>query len=198
MQSWKALQPTFIDTPVNNETRAQADLCLRVDELRHKWKGETLSKVTCASIVSALEQFTECIRYLNTRRSTGAKLSLESEADVQDAIYLMLRPWVLDLIHESPTNKVGNRFAIKDFVSPSAKTVIEAKFIRDQAHGKHIAKEIHDDIEVYRHHIDCEHLIFFIYDPDSLIPNVTALKSELVVDRVYGGRALFCYLIVKP
>lgn len=149
-------------------------------------------------IKSALEQFMECVRYLNTRRSKGAKLNLESEADVQDALYLMLRPWVLDLVNENPTSKVGNRFGIKDFVSKSAETVIEVKYVRDSTHGKQIAKELHDDIETYRHHPSCKHLIFFIYDPDSLIPDVGALGAEIVVSRVYNGRPLYCDMIVKP
>jgi hypothetical protein len=110
----------------------------------------------------------------------------------------MLRPWVIDLVNENPTDKVGNRFAIKDFISKSAKTVIEAKYIRDEAHGKQIAKELHDDIETYRHHPSCDHLIFFIYDPDSLIPDVGALNDEIITQRVYDGRVLQCYLIVRP
>lgn len=156
------------------------------------------SNITHAQIKSALDQFMECVRYLNTRRSKGAKLSLESEADVQDALYLMLRPWVLDLVNENPTGKVGNRFGIKDFVSKSAETVIEVKYVRDSAHGKLIAKELHDDIETYRHHPSCKHLIFFIYDPDSLIPDVGALSAEIIVNREYDGRALYCDLVVRP
>jgi len=147
-------------------------------------------------IVSALNQFMECVRYLNTRRSKGTKLNLESEADVQDALYLMLRPWVLDLIYENPTDKIGNRFAIKDFISKEAKTVIEAKYIRDASHGKSVAKELHDDIETYRHHPNCDYLIFFVYDPDSLIPNVASLQAEMTTKRVYDGKQLVCHLIV--
>ena len=155
-------------------------------------------EVSHARILAALEQFGECVRYLNTRRSKGTKLNLENEADVQDSIYLMLRPWITDLVSENPTEKVGNRFAIKDFLAPTARTVIEAKFIRDAAHGKSISKELHDDIEVYRHHSRCDHLIFFVYDPDSLIPNVSSLSREMATARVYDGRALQCYLVVRP
>ena len=82
-------------------------------------------------ILGALNEFQECVRYLNTRRSTAAILSLDSEAAVQDAIFLMLRPWIRDLVPENPTDKVASRYTIKDFVSRSARTVVEAKFIRD-------------------------------------------------------------------
>lgn len=37
-------------------------------------------------LCAALDEFTECVRYLNTRRSEGAILTLDSEAAVQDAL----------------------------------------------------------------------------------------------------------------
>lgn len=183
---------------LNKNIKQQAEICASLAGLRPQIEEKLKTGLSYADIVSALEQFMECVRYLNTRRSTGAKLNLEGEDDVQDAIYLMLRPWVTDLIYENPTGKVGNRFTIKDFLSKSTKTVIEAKFIRDKAHGKQISKDLHDDIEVYRHHQYCEHLVFFIYDPNSSIPDVAALREEIVSDRVYSGRSLHCHLIVRP
>ena len=151
-----------------------------------------------AKVLAALDEFTECVRYLNTRRSTGAILALDSEAAVQDALYLILRPWVTDLVPESPTDKSGNRFTIRDFVSRSMRLVIEAKFIRNLDHGKNISKEIHDDIEVYRHHQSCDTILFFIYDPDSLIPDRRELQRTIEQSRVYDGKSLTCRLIVKP
>lgn len=153
--------------------------------------------VDVESIMRALDNFMECVRYLNTRR-TGTAMSLESEADVQDALYLMLRPWVKDLVPEEPTGKVASRYVIEDFFSVSAETVIEAKYIRDAAHGKNISKELHDDIETYRHHRGCRHIVFFIYDPDALIPDKAALVRQIEIDRQYAGVALSCRLICKP
>jgi hypothetical protein len=182
---------------VSKITEYQAELLSGLAQFRATSQDGTPT-VSWEQIRRALEQFMECVRYLNTRRSKGTKLSLESEADVQDAIYLMLRPWVLDLVSENPTDKIGNRFSIKDFISKSAKTVVEAKYIRDAAHGKQIARELHDDIETYRHHPSCEHLIFFIYDSESLIPDIAALTAEIDTTRVYDGRPLYCHLIVRP
>ena len=183
----------------HSEVARQAKICESVRELRTRYAHvETLSPVRADEIVSALHQFQECVRYLRTRRSTGAVLKLEREADVQDAIYLMLRPWIHDLTTENPTDRIANRYTIKDFISPSAMAVIEIKYVRDASHGKHISRELHDDIENYRHHPKCQALIFFIYDPDSLIPDQAALQRQIEVTRTYGGRSLRCVLIVKP
>jgi hypothetical protein len=175
-----------------------SDLLGRVADLNTRFAADVKSGITCVDIISALGQFSECVRYLNTRRSVGTKLSLQSEADVQDAIYLMLRPWISDLVWEAPTEKIANRFSIKDFRSVLSKTIIEAKYIRDESHGKGISKELHDDIEIYQHHPQCDHIVFFIYDPDSNIPDVQALQRQIEEDRVYGGRSLYCHLVVKP
>lgn len=150
------------------------------------------------SVLAALSSFTDIVRYLNTRRSTGAVLDLSDEAAVQDTIYLMLRPWVLDLTPETPTEKIANRFSIRDFASRSGRFVIEAKYVRDAAHGKSLAKEINDDIETYRYHPYCDDLLFFIYDPDGNIPDAAALERHVKTTRSYDGKNLRCHGVIKP
>ena len=114
-----------------------------------------------APVLQALSEFDACVRYLNTRRSAGAVINIQAEADVQDVLYLFLRPWVVDLVYESPADKSGNRYAIKDFSSAAGRFVVDAKYIRDKDHGRLISKELHDDIEMYRTHPRCDHLVFF-------------------------------------
>jgi hypothetical protein len=153
------------------------------------------------SVILALEEFDACVRYLNTRRSAGAVINIQSEADVQDVIYLLLRPWIVDLLYESPADKTANRYVIKDFSSTIGRFVIDAKYIRDKDHGRLISKELHDDIEMYRTHPQCDDLIFFVYDPDALIPDTRALREAIEIERTYGEggkKRLKCHLIVKP
>jgi hypothetical protein len=175
----------------------QAEVLENISTLKSKLKEEVVTEqANYLNIISALQQFSECVRYLNTRRSGGTILDISSEAGVQDLIYIMLRAWVHDITPETPTEKIANRYSIKDFLIKSAKTVIEAKYIRDDNHGKNISKEMHDDIENYRHNPDCLHLIFFIYDPDSNIPDVAAIKRTIEEERVYSGKTLHCHVIV--
>lgn len=153
-----------------------------------------------ASVLLAMREFDACIRYLNTRRSAGAVINIESEADVQDVLYLILRPWVIDLAYESPGDKSANRFVIKDFSSASGRFVIDAKYIRDKDHGRNISKELHDDIEMYRNHPRCDDLIFFVHDPNFFIPDQRALTTQIQVTRFYGAHGeqrLNCHLVIK-
>lgn len=149
----------------------------------------------------ALKEFDACVRYLNTRRSAGAVINIQSEADVQDVLYLLLRPWIVDLTYESPADKSANRFVIKDFSSGEHRFVVDAKYIRNKDHGRLISKELHDDIEMYRSHPRCDHLVFFIYDPDAFIPDQRALRTAIEIERSYGPNSekrLTCHLVVKP
>ena len=57
---------------------------------------------------------------------------------------------------------------------------------------------MHDDIETYRHHPQCRTIIFFVYDPDSLIPDEQGLRAQIEEPRSYAGRQLRCVLVVKP
>ncbi len=155
-------------------------------------------RVEVIRVITALQSFSDCVRYLNTRRSKGALLKLDSEAAVQDAIYLMLRPWLIDLVAENPTDRVANRYSIKDFLSKSNRLVIEAKYIRTADHGKSIVTELNDDIETYRYHAYCDDLLFFIYDPDGFIPDGAALERHLRSGRTYDQKILRCHAIIKP
>jgi hypothetical protein len=155
-------------------------------------------KIPVNRVLSALHSFTEIVRYLNTRRSRGAILELADEAAVQDALYLMLRPWIDDLTPESPTDRVANTYSIKDFASYSNKFVLEAKFVRDKSHGKSVVTEINDDIETYRYHVGCDDLIFFIYDPNSFIQDSASVTRHLQSNRTYDGKILRCHAVIKP
>jgi hypothetical protein len=182
--------------------RSLAELLDGVEQLRPSARAggrdAASSQIEVARVLIALHSFNDCVRYLNTRRSEGALLNLDNEAAVQDALYLMLRPWIVDLVPENPTDKVANRFAIKDFLSKANKLVIEAKYVRSADHGRSIAKELNDDIETYRYHHCCDDLVFFIYDPDGLIPDGAALERHLCSLRTYGDKVLRCHAVIKP
>jgi hypothetical protein len=183
-------------------SRSREEFLSGIENLSSKYKTAPAAilptRIEVSRVIGALKSFGECVRYLNTRRTGGALLNLDSEAAVQDALYLMLRPWIADLIYENPTDRIANRFAIKDFVSKANRLVIEAKYIRNADHGKSIVKELNDDIETYRYHPSCDDLVFFIYDPDGLIPDGAALERHLSCDRRYDEKVLRCHTVIKP
>ncbi len=182
--------------------RSLPDILTGIEQLgstnKRARRDASSTQVEVVRILAALNSFSDCVRYLNTRRTGAALLTLDSEAAVQDALYLMLRPWIVDLVPENPTDKVANRYSIKDFLSKANRVVIEAKYIRGAEHGKSIVKELNDDIETYRYHSSCDDLIFFIYDPDGLIPDGAALERHISSQRSYEDKLLRCHGVIKP
>ncbi len=185
---------------LNNALRLARGTAEAATELSKLSPNIVLNPITFGSsnVVSALEQFQECVRYLNTRRSKGAIIDIKNEDDLQDVIFLMLRPWIRDLVPENPTERIASRFVIEDFLSKELDTVVEAKFIRDKNHGRAISKELHDDIETYRNHQYCAELVFFIYDPNAMIPDTLALRRQIEGERNYNGKRLNVRCVIKP
>lgn len=153
-------------------------------------------KLQVAEVLTALDSFGEIVRYLNTRRNKV--VTITSEAAVQDVLYMMTRPWLHDLVPENPTDRTANTYSIKDFVSKETRIVVEAKFVRNREHGKSITQEINHDIEMYRYHLSCDDLIFFIYDPENHIPDTLALERHVQTSRTYGDKTLRCHAVIKP
>jgi uncharacterized protein YecE (DUF72 family) len=149
-------------------------------------------------VIGALEEVGEIERYLQNRRSTESGFVIDSEADVQDLSYTILRPWVHDLVDESPGEKVASRYTIKDFRSKALRIIVEAKYINNKAHGKSVVEELHDDIEMYANEEDYDYVVFFVYDPGRHIRDVRALKRQIEKLRHFDGRLLTCRLIVRP
>ncbi|MBS1700962.1 MAG: hypothetical protein JST12_04820 [Armatimonadetes bacterium] len=160
--------------------------------------SSTSRRPSVGMIVDALEHFMDIVRYANNRRSAGTTVKINSEADVQDAIYFMLKPWIRDLTFESPTEKVAGRYVVEDFRSRVMRCTIEAKYIRDARHGREISKELHDDIEMYSRSKDIDHIVFFIYDPDAQIVDPDDLKAHISRDRSINGRQVQTYILIKP
>lgn len=122
--------------------------------------------------------FPDCAGYSQNRRGT-AILDLADEARLQDLLYFMLKPVIPDLVPEQPVAGETRQYTIQDFRSRSLKLVLEAKRVRDKAHGKRIKSELHDDIGEYKLDLFCENLVFFIYDPSTFVESPTGLAKSV-------------------
>ena len=93
---------------VNNSSVFNAELAGRIASFSKKNKTipNNSSTISISQILSMLERFNEIKRYLNTSRTKDVVMKLESESAVKDAVYIMLKPTVHDLIFENPLEKV--------------------------------------------------------------------------------------------
>ena len=147
-------------------------------------------------ILLFLSAFPDCVGYSQNRRGQPI-LDLTNEAGVQDIVYFMLRPAIADLVPEQPVSDTVRQFSIEDYLSRNLGTVVEAKLVRTKAHGKEIRIELNDDVGKYKADANCQHLIFFIYDPNKHIESPMGLKKAIEGIHVHNSKTLNVYCIIQ-
>lgn len=147
-------------------------------------------------VLLLLSAFPDCVGYSQNRRGSPI-LNLSSEAGIQDMIYFMLRPAIADLAPEQPVSDTLRQFSIEDYLSRNLGTVVEAKLVRTKAHGRDIRAELNDDIGKYKSESSCQHLIFFVYDPNKHIESPIGLKKAIEGVHTHNGQAFNVYCIIQ-
>ena len=116
-------------------------------------------------ILSKFESAMKRWRYESDSIKSPIKWLINSEKEVQDIIWLILRPYIDDLIDEETLPKVGHSSYKPDFAVPSLRTLIEVKFAKKRTDFKDIEKEIMQDSVGYLTNTqNYEKIIVFIYD----------------------------------
>lgn len=104
-------------------------------------------------------------RYDGKSLKNPIKWPVRNEREVQDIIWLMLRPYYNDLIDEESIRKLGHSSYKPDFAVPSLRTLLEVKYVRERGEFKKTEKEVMEDsIGYLLDSNDYENLIVFIYD----------------------------------
>lgn len=152
-------------------------------------------------LFAILDTFPTLVGYLNGRRASGNAVRVACEADVQDVLYLALKPAFPDLVYEEPTKKGAAGYSIGDFWLPCLKLVLETKYINTSGDVKAKADEMCQDIWKYSTQGDCERILFFVYDPHLLIPdrvNYARALSTKAGKLTAGEREVEIRTVIKP
>jgi hypothetical protein len=152
-------------------------------------------------LIEALNTFPALVGYLNGRRPSGEPPVIRSEADVQDLLYVSVKPIFADMVYEEPTKKGAAGYCIGDFSIPCLKLILEIKFVGAREDVKAKADEISEDIWKYTTQTDCERVVFFVYDPGLLIPdraNYARSLSTSPGDFKSKGREVDIITVIEP
>lgn len=116
-------------------------------------------------ILSKFESSMKRWRFDNDALDSPIKWPIKSEKEVQDILWIILRPYFVDLIDEETLPKLGHSSYKPDFAIPSLRTLVEVKFAIKRTDFKDIEKEIMQDSVGYLTNTnDYERIIVFIYD----------------------------------
>lgn len=152
-------------------------------------------------LIDALNTFPHLVGYLNGRRPSSAEAVIRSEADVQDLVYVSVKPAFPDMVYEEPTKKGAAGYSVGDFSIPSLKLILEIKFVGRKEDVKKKADEIAEDIWKYTTQTDCERVMFLVYDPHLLIPdrvNYARSLSTTPGDFKAKGRNVDIITLIRP
>lgn len=164
---WKAIHDTIIQS-LSNPLSPFYDLVLilsRFQDAMKRWRYDTEDKKT--SIIWPVNH----------------------EKEVQDIVWLILRPFFVDLVDEETLPKFGHSSHKPDFAIPSQRVLIEVKFAYNKEDFRRIEKEVMIDSTGYLTNTDSyDKLIIFIYDDSCSIQEhnttIAALKKIREVEEV--------------
>ncbi len=120
--------------------------------------------------------FTKPLRERQHRRNI---FKIENEYDVQDLLHAILKLHFDDIRPEEFTSSYAGKSSRMDFLLKDEKIVIEAKMTREGLKDGEVGTQLIDDIARYKTSPDCQSLVCFVYDPEGLIRNPTALENDL-------------------
>lgn len=106
-------------------------------------------------------------------------LRIQDEYDVQDLLRALLSLYFDDVRQEEWTPSYAGSSLRIDFLIPEIEAVIEVKKTRKGMTDKALSEELIIDIEKYQAHPNCKKIYCFVYDPDMILRNPVAIKSDL-------------------
>jgi hypothetical protein len=161
-----SLAALLVDTAVHLVTRS-------VEERRLGWDGVS---VLLSRFADAMRRW----RY-DTDGDHPIKWPITSERDVQNIIWIMLRPVFNDLVDEEALRKVGHSTYRADFAIPSLGLLIEVKYARKATDFKGIEKEIFEDYVAYlTEDGPYRKMTVFIYDESASVQEHGTTRNALL------------------
>lgn len=117
------------------------------------------------------------------RRYNGREtLEIKDEYDVQNLLHSLLHIDFEDIRAEEWAPSYAGKASRMDFLLKEEKIVVEVKKTRKGLGNGEIGDQLIIDITRYQAHSDCQTLICFVYDPESIIVNPRGLEKDLSRD----------------
>ncbi|WP_407682350.1 PD-(D/E)XK nuclease domain-containing protein [Pseudocalidococcus azoricus] len=138
----------------------------------------------CLLIVEKIcSRFPKVARQLGSRQRNKKPFEIMDEYDVQYLLHALLLLEFDDIRPEEWTPSYAGGSSRVDFLLKNEKIIIEVKKTRPNLKDKEVGEQLIIDIEGYQTYQDFKKLICFVYDPDHLIKNPSALENDLRKDK---------------
>lgn len=139
-----------------------------------------LSANNVSVILARFENAMKRWRYDSDELKQPIKWPIESEREIQDILWLILRSYFDDLIDEEVLPQFGHSFYKPDFAIPALRLLIEVKYAYKKKDFKKLEQEIMIDSVAYLSETqDYDKIIVFIYDESSSVQEHDTTKRDL-------------------
>lgn len=140
-------------------------------------------------LVTVLSRFEASMRRWRCDDSTlrqPIRWPVTAEREVQDILWLMLRPVFDDLVDEETLPKLGHSAYRADFGIPSLGVLIEVKYVRKSSDFKEIEQQVLVDSVAYLNGVTAyKEIVVFIYDESASVQEHDTTASALRgIDRI--------------
>lgn len=134
--------------------------------LKRETRTEVVGMNAFQAIIQVLEEFDNAVRKITqSRRKDHKSFEINDEYDVQDILYVMLKPIFKTMICEDPTPKIGVKSNKIDLIIRNEGILIETKMMKAGESEKKYVEELKNDIQSYFECKYLRYLIMFVYDP---------------------------------
>ena len=145
--------------------------------------------LTLVQVCLYMHRFDRMVQALKSRHGGRPALEIEDEYDVQDLLFAGLKPLVIDLQKEDPTRKIATVSGRLDLVSHSLGLAIEVKALTKSGRERDIARECLGRVQQYSTMPGLKTLVFFLYDPQCLVPDVDGLQAGLEGEHLLADKS---------
>ncbi|MDX3435573.1 PD-(D/E)XK nuclease domain-containing protein [Streptomyces stelliscabiei] len=140
-----------------------------------------LSRTHVGVLLSRFEAAMRQWRYDGDHLDNPIKWPITSEREIQNILWLMLRPVFDDLVEEETLRRLGHSTYRADFGIPSLALLIEVKYARKAGDFKTFEKEIYEDYVGYLSgNSPYQQMTVFIYDESSSVQEHDTTRSALL------------------
>ena len=173
----------LLETDIGSVTGEKAALILiAVEEsIARDIDNLLISPHFVAAILSRFEDAMKRWRYDPKDRSTQVRWPVNTEREVQDILWLVLRSYFDDLVDEETLPKLGHSSYKPDFAIPSLRLFVEVKVVYKKEDFKKIEKEIMEDSVGYLTATDAyDKILVFIYDKSASVQEHNTTRNALI------------------
>lgn len=146
-----------------------------LEELQQKFISNSITETTYLNldvstlVKQVLLQFGNSVKKITLARRKGHdSFQINDEYDVQDILYVMLKPLFPTLTDEEPTPKVGAKYNKIDLILREHGLMIEVKMIKaSDTDEKKFIEQLKNDIQSYYRYSYLRELLVIVYDPQN-------------------------------